>query len=198
MQFKTVIAVALGLLSTSSFAAITAESLIADIDVLTALSTSAMNHLSSLTPSNNPGQVSDQAQTLITNMNTMTRDASGDTMDTAGTTKFSDADATLILTSLDAFTTAHQSFLTTVIKKHLIFAQFGMTAPIAAVFRQWEAAMDAFGFTMQDAFPESGSSGLSKDLAALHNSIENTVTTYAQVCVPSPLYPTVQPVCIPT
>jgi hypothetical protein len=40
------------------------------------------------------------------------------------------------------FVRVHQQLLATVIGKHGIFAQFGVTAPIAAILQSLEAAID--------------------------------------------------------
>ena len=40
------------------------------------------------------------------------------------------------------FVKVHQLLLSTVIGKHSIFAQFGVTAPIAAILRSLEAGID--------------------------------------------------------
>jgi hypothetical protein len=40
----------------------------------------------------------------------------------------------------------HQTLLATVIGKHSIFAQYGITAPVAAVLRSLEAVIDVSSF----------------------------------------------------
>ena len=76
------------------------------------------------------------------------------------TPPFADPDALLVVAALRAvslvesislplliclrkkFVGVHQNLLSTVIGKHGIFAQFGVTAPIAAVLRTLEAGID--------------------------------------------------------
>ncbi|KAJ7620345.1 hypothetical protein FB45DRAFT_1094476 [Roridomyces roridus] len=109
-----------------------------------------------------------------------------------------------VVAALDNFVAIHQALLATVIGKHSPFAQFALTAPIAAVLRILEAVVDSFAFALiaviptQATVPQLSSRAahtISSDQAALQTAIGNTITTYNEVCIPSPLYPIVLPVC---
>jgi hypothetical protein len=108
----------------------------------------------------------------------------------------------------------HQALLATVIGKHAIFAQFAVTAPIAAVLRTLEAIIDvclhlfmpcmrftdgspvqSFAFAMIDLIP-CGAGSVTNDKNGLDTSVENSITLYTEVCIPSLLYPAVLPVCV--
>ncbi|KAF7367208.1 hypothetical protein MSAN_00981100 [Mycena sanguinolenta] len=64
-----------------------------------------------------------------------------------------------IVAALDNFVAVHQAFLATIISKHSIFAQFQVTAPIAAVLRNLEIIIDSFAFALIDVIPQDARAG---------------------------------------
>ena len=103
--------------------------------------------------------------------------------------------------------------LATVIGKHSIFAQFAVTAPIAAVLRSLEATIDvspiesqcapysntvlyqSFAFAMIDLIPTQ-TPAVHTDQNTLDDAVGNTISTYNQFCTPSPFYPRQLPTCV--
>ncbi|KAF7328461.1 hypothetical protein MSAN_02482600 [Mycena sanguinolenta] len=109
-----------------------------------------------------------------------------------------------LITALNNFVAVHQDLLATVIGncKCSIFAQFQVTAPIAAVLRSLEAAIDSFAFALIHVIPQEARwaiepqlGTISSDQSALDTAVRNTITVYEEVCVPSALYPIILPVC---
>ncbi|KAF7358232.1 hypothetical protein MVEN_00872000 [Mycena venus] len=110
---------------------------------------------------------------------------------------------TTIIAALDNFVGVHQAFLATIIGKHSIFAQFQVTAPIAAILRNLEVIIDSFAFALIDVIPQEARRAIqpqlgtvSSDQSALDTALENTITTYDEICIPSPLYPIELPSCV--
>jgi hypothetical protein len=82
-----------------------------------------------------------------------------------------------------------------IIGQHNIFAQFGVTAPIAQALRSLEAATDSYASTLQGIAP-SQANDIANSKAQLDIALSNAISTYEQICIPSPLYPTLQPICV--
>lgn len=110
----------------------------------------------------------------------------------------------------------HQDLLATVIGKHGIFAQFALTAPIAAVLETLEATIDvsavgkrlawkimltfcvllqSFAFSLIDLIP-TRQSDVTSGQDQLDTAVTNTINLYEQICIPSLLFPTIMPICI--
>ncbi|KAF7368101.1 UVI-1 protein [Mycena sanguinolenta] len=108
-----------------------------------------------------------------------------------------------IVAALDNFVAVHQAFLSTIIGKHSIFAQFQVTAPIANVLRNLEVIIDSFAFSLIAVIPEEARRAIqpqlgtvSSDQSALDTAVGNTITVYDEICIPSSLYPVVLPSCV--
>ncbi|KAF7368103.1 hypothetical protein MSAN_00876500 [Mycena sanguinolenta] len=108
-----------------------------------------------------------------------------------------------IVAALDNFVAVHQAFLATIISKHSIFAQFQVTAPIAAVLRNLEIIIDSFAFALIDVIPQDARRAVqpqlgtvSSDKSALDTAVGDTITVYDEICIPSSLYPVVLPTCV--
>ncbi|KAF7358230.1 hypothetical protein MVEN_00871800 [Mycena venus] len=189
-----------GQISMTPAQVVTAINLVANIsqntnDVLTPLSTSTEG----------PTVLVNDIDTIISNLNATVTilEASGplDTTEmdhsrrqTAGTT---------IVAALDNFVGVHQAFLATIIGKHSIFAQFQVTAPIAAVLRNLEVIIDSFAFALIDVIPQEARRAIqpqlgtvSSDQSALDTALGNTIMTYDEICIPSLLYPIELPSCV--
>ncbi|KAF7368099.1 UVI-1 protein [Mycena sanguinolenta] len=108
-----------------------------------------------------------------------------------------------IVAALDNFVAVHQAFLSTIIGKHSIFAQFQVTAPIADVLRNLEVIIDSFAFSLIAVIPEEARRAIqpqlgtvSSDQSALDTAVGNTITVYDEICIPSSLYPVILPSCV--
>ncbi|KAJ6619198.1 hypothetical protein B0H10DRAFT_1913109 [Mycena sp. CBHHK59/15] len=175
-----------------ALAALTVDEVVTNVGIVTSVSGNINDLLGGLTTSTSPSQVRTMGQTVVANFNTIISDLGGDVTAMQATLPFGDADALLIVQALKEFVAIHQALLSTVISKHGIFAQFGVTAPIAAVLRSLEASIDSFAFAMIDMIPTQAPS-VQTDKNSLDSSVGNTITLYEQICIPSVLYPTLCP-----
>ncbi|KAF9483307.1 hypothetical protein BDN70DRAFT_918513 [Pholiota conissans] len=104
-------------------------------------------------------------------------------------------DSDLVVNALLLFVKVHQDLLATVIAKHGILSQFFLGAPVAGVLRTLEAGVDAFAIVLIALIPSKGNEA-SAAFAKLKVSVESSITTYNQLCIPSLTYPTTMPICI--
>ncbi|KAJ6615791.1 hypothetical protein B0H10DRAFT_48348 [Mycena sp. CBHHK59/15] len=177
-----------------ALAALTVTNVVTNIGIVTAVSGNMNDVLSGLTTSTSPSQVPTMGQTVVTDFTTIINNLGGDVTAMQATPPFGDADAQPIVDALRQFVQVHQVLLSTVIGKHSIFAQFGVTAPIASILRSLEAAIDSFAFAMINMIPTQATA-VNTDKTSLDSSVGNTISTYEQICIPSVLYPGLPPIC---
>ncbi|KAF8258933.1 hypothetical protein EI94DRAFT_1814282 [Lactarius quietus] len=198
MLFRIIAAVAsVAFISQGALAQLTIPEVVTNINDVTTISGVAASTLSSISPQSSPDDISEAAQTLASNFKTIINDVAGDTTAMESTPQFTDCSATAaIVTSLSDFVTVHQNLLSVVIGKHGIMAQFGLTAPIATVLKSLEATIDSFANAMIAMLPTCNTASVQTDQSNLDGSVGNAISTYEQFCIPSPLYPTIQPICL--
>ncbi|KAF8591047.1 hypothetical protein K439DRAFT_1627131 [Ramaria rubella] len=182
------------LLAPRAFAALTPAQVVTNINIVTTASGNLNTLTSSLSTSTDPADVPTIGQNIVTDFQAIITSLTGDVTAMKATPPFNDVSAQPIVTALRDFVNVHQQLLSTVIGKHAILAQFGVTAPVAAVLRTLEATIDSFAFAMINLIPTQ-KPAVQNDQSTLDTSVGNTITTYEQFCIPSPTYPTVQPVC---
>ncbi|KAF7358231.1 hypothetical protein MVEN_00871900 [Mycena venus] len=211
MKFTFAALAALATLALPTLAQLTATQIVAGINLVSNISQNSNNVLSPLSTSTDGATVQTMSQTLVNNFNTIINDVSALTTGLEATPPIEVTEAnhsrrqtagSTIVAALDNFVAVHQAFLATVIGKHSIFAQFQVTAPIAAVLRSLEAQIDSFAFALINVIPQNARraiepqlGSITSDQSALDTAVGNTVTTYSQTCIPSPLYPIILPVC---
>ncbi|KAF8970482.1 hypothetical protein BDZ97DRAFT_1791674 [Flammula alnicola] len=179
----------------SAAAALTPDQVVTNIGIVTTISGNLNTAVGSLSTTPTPQQAQTTANTLTGGFSNIINDLSGDVTAMDATPAYDDADATVVVAALTAFIQVHQDLLSTVIGKHSVFAQFGATAPIAAALRSLEAIVDSFAISMINLIPTKADD-VQTGAASLNTSVGNSITLYQQICVPSPLYPTIPPVCI--
>ncbi|KAJ6452621.1 hypothetical protein C8R45DRAFT_847617 [Mycena sanguinolenta] len=177
-----------------ALAQLTPTQVVAAINLVTQISANTNLAIIMLTTSTPGDQVQTGSMTLVNNLNTIINDISADTSAIEATPPFTDNLADPVVAALDNVIPASSTTAVDVNQKHPIFAQFTVTAPIAAVLPRLEATIDAFASAMIDLIP-TRESDVTSDKSSLDASVENTITVYAQVCIPSPFYPTVLPFC---
>ncbi|KAF7368102.1 hypothetical protein MSAN_00876400 [Mycena sanguinolenta] len=208
---KFFIAATLATLAVPTLAQLTPAQIVAGINLVSNISQNTNDVLSPLSTSTDGATVSSMSQTLVNNFNTIINTVGTLTTGLEGTPPIDVTEAdhsrrqtagATIVAALDNFVAVHQALLATVIGKHSIFAQFQVTAPIAAVLRSLEAQIDSFAFALINVIPQEARRAIepqlgtvTSDKTALDTAVGNTVTTYNEVCVPSPLYPIILPVC---
>ncbi|KAF7372761.1 hypothetical protein MSAN_00481700 [Mycena sanguinolenta] len=191
--------------------ALTPTQIVAGINLVSNISQNTNDVLSGISTSTDGATVMTASQNLVNDFNTIITDIQALTTGLEGTSPIDvtetdhsrrqTAGATIVA-ALDNFVAVHQALLATVIGKHSIFAQFQVTAPIAAVLRSLEAQIDSFAFALIDVIPQQARRAIepqlgtvSSDQSALDTAVGNTVATYNEICAPSPLYPIILPVC---
>lgn len=174
----------------------TASQIVTDIDAIASAAGALDTRLDALTPSSSPGDVQPAAQSTAAGLNTMVNDFSADTTALAGCpAPLSSADSQTVTAAFRSLTGATQRMLSTLTGKHAIFAQFGATAPIASSLRALEAALDSYTYALiSAATSQQGAITNSKD--SIDSSLGDAITRYGQICIPSPLYPNLMPICV--
>ncbi|KAJ7196419.1 hypothetical protein GGX14DRAFT_403372 [Mycena pura] len=171
-----------------ALAALTPDEVVTNIGIT--VSGDLNNILGTLSTSTGPDDVETIAQNNLLNtiyvpdcfddFTTIVSDLAADVTAMDATPPFDDEDAEPIVEALD---------------DHSIFSPFGLTAPITAIPRELEAGIDSFVFAMIDLIPTK-SSDVTDDKNQLDTSVGNTFSLYQELCIPSPLYPDLLPICI--
>ena len=151
--------------------------------------------LAALNTASTPQQALATAQSVVTDLNVLSDGLATTVVALSGCPALNASDSQTVAAGYaDAGDTA-QAMLSTLIAKHVVFAQFGTTGPIAASLRQLEGASDSYSFTIAELAP-SQQTAITATGTQLGNAVANDVSQYEQICIPSPLYPAVQPICI--
>ncbi|KAI9457215.1 hypothetical protein BJY52DRAFT_1378299 [Lactarius psammicola] len=197
MLFRVIAAVAsVAFVAQGALAQLTVQQVVDNINIVTKVSGDANDALSRISPSTSPNEIRLVAQNLASDFNVIIQDLGIDITAMQATPPFTDCTLTLpIIESLRGFVLVHQKLLATVIGKHSIFAQFALTAPIAGVLRTLEATIDKFAFSMINMIP-CAKPDVEDDQSQLDDSVGKTIKRYQQFCIPSPLYPSIQPICL--
>ncbi|KIM37545.1 hypothetical protein M413DRAFT_76837 [Hebeloma cylindrosporum] len=197
MLFRPIICLVSSVLFTqAAVAALTPDQVVTNIGIVTTISGDLNSILGGLTTSSQQEEVRTMAKTTTTDFQTIVKNLAGDVNAQDATPPFDDDAAGPIVDALRdvSFVRVNQVLLSTVIGKHKIFAQFGVTPPIASVLRDLEAGIDSFGFSLISLIP-TRKVDVSSARDTLDSSVQNAYTAYEQICIPSPLYPAVPPVC---
>jgi hypothetical protein len=173
----------------------TSSQLVTDINVIASAAGSLNSQSGALTSSSSPGDVQSAAQSTAAGLGTMVSDFSADTTALAGCPALGSADSQTVADAFGSLTTVTRQLLSTLTGKHSIFAQFGVTAPITSSLRSLEAALDSATFALISVAPsQQGAITNGKD--SVDTALGSAIAVYGEICIPSPLYPTVQPVCV--
>ncbi|KDR84335.1 hypothetical protein GALMADRAFT_1340639 [Galerina marginata CBS 339.88] len=193
MLFRPLTALSAGVLfSQAVFAALTPNDVVVNVNIVTSVSANLNSVLTGLTVSTSPQTVATIAKTTVTDFQTIITNLAGDVTAMEATPPFADGVTQPVV---DALTDVHQLLLSTVIGKHGIFAQFGATAPIAAILSSLEAGIDSFAFAMIALIP-TRNADVTGDQNSLDTSVGNTIALYQQICIPSLLFPALMPICV--
>ncbi|KAJ7094779.1 hypothetical protein C8R44DRAFT_951397 [Mycena epipterygia] len=181
--------------SSGALATMTLDDLHTNIIQLTAESQAMVNALTPLSPTTTGPQVTTIGTTLAQGIQTIVTTINNDISVMQVTPPFVNVVCTPIVNALVDFVEVHQALLSLVIGKHSIFAQFGATAPITAILRTLEAAIDALAFGLIDLIPcASDTVNMGKNM--LDTSVMNSINAYSQLCIPSLFWPNTPPFCV--
>jgi len=173
----------------------TTSQIVTDINVIAAAAGSLNSQLGALTPDSSPADVQSAAQSTAAGLSTMVNDFNADTTATGGCSTLSSADSQTVADAFDSLSTATRQMLSTLAGKHSIFAQFGVAAPITSSLRSLEAVLDSYTFTLIQVAP-SQQGAITTDKDAVDTTLGSAIALYGEICVPSPLYPAVLPICV--
>ncbi|HEY1623869.1 MAG TPA: hypothetical protein VGG16_08715, partial [Streptosporangiaceae bacterium] len=120
---------------------------------------------------------------------------SADTSALGGCSELGSADSQTVAAAFGSLVSATQQMLSPLTGDHSIFAQFSQTAPIASSLPALEAALDSYTYALLTVAP-SQQGAIADGKTGVDNSLGNAIGIYDQLCIPSPLYPTVKPVCV--
>ena len=151
--------------------------------------------LAGLSTSSNPAAVRSAARSTTSGPNTMSNELNADATALRECPALNSTDSQTVADAFDTLANGTNRVLSTLMGKHSPFAQFGGTAPITSALRSLEGSVDGYSFALTAAAP-SQSKAISSDQGSLDASLSNAITVYEQLCIPSPLYPTIPPVCV--
>lgn len=173
----------------------TASQIVTDINTITSEAGGINSTLSPLTSNSAPGTVQSAGQFTGTGLNSMSSDFSVDTDTLSGCSALGTADSTSVANAFDSLAGTTNQMLSTLVRVHPIFAQYGLTAPIAAALRSLEGSSDSYALALATVAP-SQQGAITSDQSSIDTNLNSAITTYEQICIPSPLYPIVPPVCV--
>ncbi len=171
----------------------TASQIATDINVIASAAEGLNAKPDALTLSSSPADVQSAAQSTAAGLSVMIGDLGADTTALGGC---AEPDSQAVADAFRNLTAATQRMLVTLIGKHSIFAQFSLTAPIATSLRSLETSFDSYTYALIGAASPSQQGAITNGKDSVDNSLGNAITLFGQICIPSPLYPTVSPVCV--
>lgn len=189
-----------GLLAASAPAAYAApacsvSTITMDISAASAVVANLNSELASLGSTPSPAQVQAVAGSVTGGLNTLSNDLGSDGDSLQGCAALNNADSQAAVAAYSDLAVAIGQMLGALVRVHKTFAQFGLTAPIASALRSFESAFDFFSSALAQLAP-SQAGDLTAGQSQVDSATENAVSTYSQICIPSPLYPIVQPICV--
>jgi hypothetical protein len=173
----------------------TTSQIVTDINAIASGAGDLNSKLASLTRSSSPNDVQSAAQSTAEGLGTMSNELAADTSAFGGCQELSSADSRTVADAFGSLVGATQKMLTPLTADHSYFAQFSVTAPIASSLRALEAALDSYAYALLAVAP-SQQGAIAGGQSSVNDSLGNAIGLYGQICIPSPLYPTVQPVCV--
>jgi hypothetical protein len=150
---------------------------------------------SGLNSSSNPGVVRDTAQAITGNLAAMINELGDDASSLQQCGALNNADSQAAATAFSGMTAATVQMLNALTSAHLVFAQYGATAPIASALRALESSLDYFSDTLTQIAP-SQAANIGASQSQADSATDNAITIYDQLCIPTPLYPTLPPICV--
>jgi Hydrophobic surface binding protein A len=173
----------------------TADDIVKSIGGVTTQAGDLKKVANDLTPSSTAPQVNSSAQNMVSTINNLSTNLGLDTTDLSGCPALDAQDSQAVTTAFSTGGADLTGSLHSTIQKHSVLAQFGVTGPINASLRSLETAFDAYASALAAAVDPSVQVTIKGQVSQVDTALVNTTTIYDQICIPSPLYPTVLPVC---
>jgi hypothetical protein len=189
-----------GLLAIGNPAAYAAPScgitvIVANINAFTSQAGAANLALGGISFTSDGRQVQTAANSLAGQLNEMASGLATAADGLSGCGALSAADAQTAATAFSNAVSAAGALLSTIGEKHDIFAQFGSTAPIASALRQLEDTFDSYAAALAGV-ATSQANNITSSQQQADASLGNAISLYEQICIPTPLYPTLKPICV--
>jgi Hydrophobic surface binding protein A len=173
----------------------TASQIVTDINAIASQAGGITSQLGTLTSNSSPSSIQSVAQSTTAGLDTMSGRLAAGTDALNGCPALGSADSKTVANAFDGLANNTNQMLSALIGKHPVFAQFGLTAPITNSLRNLEGTLDTYTFALISVVP-SQQNAVTNDRDSVGTSLDNAITVYQQLCIPSPLYPNLQPICI--
>jgi hypothetical protein len=173
----------------------TASQIVTDINANASAAGGLTSQLAALTKNSSPGDVQSGAQSAANGINSISDEFNADASALGGCPALGSSDSASVANAFGSLASAANQTLSTLTGDHPIFAQYGLTAPITYSLRNLEAALDAYAFALLSVAP-SQQGPITGGQNSVDTSLGNAITTYNQLCIPSPLYPAIPPICV--
>jgi hypothetical protein len=173
----------------------TASQIVTDINATASVAGGLNSQLGTLSSNSSPSDVQSVAQSTADGLNTMINELNADADALNGCPALGSADSTSVANAFDSLANATNQMLSTLVGDHPIFAQYGATAPIAYSLQALEGSFDSYTFALLAVAP-SQQGAITNDQNSVETSLGNAITIYNQLCIPSPLYPSLKPICV--
>ncbi|KAJ7652408.1 hypothetical protein DFH06DRAFT_995203 [Mycena polygramma] len=186
------------ILAGGALAALTPTQVVANINIVTSVSSSITAAIEPLSVVPQIDQITIIVKSVITGFKTIIQDLGTDITAMQATPAFGDSLTQPIVDALitvGIFSPTLWEQLLIICQFHSILAQFVLTAPVAAILRSLEAVIDSFAFALIALIPTKSDS-VNTNKATLAEAVGDTITLYTKFCIPSPLYPIIQPICL--
>lgn len=135
------------------------------------------------------------AQSVVTTVSTLAAGVVANAGALAGCAPLGVADSQAVAAAFANLTGATGLPLAALVQDHSAFAQFGQTLPLAAALQSLETSVDLYATTLAATVAPSQAATIQGAVTQVNSLLSNTVNVYQQVCIPSPLYPIVKPLC---
>lgn len=204
MLFRLIVAVAsVSFFAQGAIAQVTVEGVADDLSTVASASLAAENVLIPITTSSSKSDVQTAAEEVDTSITTITNDLTSYTNAMEATSPFPVTDCTAaqdIINAQKRFVGIHESFLSQLVEKHPIFAEFLLAVDLAGEFvtplEDLKGAFDLFAAALANLLSNCDYTSILQELQDdFDGSVSDAISTYQQICVPSPLWPSVPPLC---
>jgi hypothetical protein len=173
----------------------TASQIVTDINAVTSVAGDLNAQLGTLGRNSGSGDVQSVAQSTTSGLAAISNDLNQDASALNGCSALGSADSAGVANAFDGLAAATNQMLSTLTRDQPVFAQFGQTAPITSALRSLEGTFDSYAYALVSVAP-SQQGAIASDQSSVETSLGDEITLYSQICIPSPLYPTLQPLCI--
>lgn len=197
MLFHVIAAVAsVAFVAQSALAQQTVQDVVNNINQVTQMAQNAKTALSGITELTGGPQVISSAQALEVALNNIVGNLNAEDTQEESTTPFTDCtDAEPIVDALSNVVGALREFLSTIIGKQIVFAQYTALSPIATALQSFKDAIDSSAQPTINLLPPCDDSNVINGEGELDYPLAEAIRLYKQTCIKSLDYPSIPPFC---